>query len=57
MKRRCVALIREVEHRGVSELLNFLPDSAKHRVDVERPLGLLEIRAHCNLWVQESSRG
>ena len=52
MKRRCVNLLREVEHRSVSELLNFLPYAAKHRVDVERPLGWLETHAHCNLWVQ-----
>src|ERR1700687_3333138 len=42
MKRRCVAVLREVEHRGVSELFNFLPYAAKHRVDVERSLGLLD---------------
>src|SRR6202022_1609085 len=52
MKRRFVAVLREVEHRGVSELFNFLPYAAKHRVDVERSLGLLDTHAHCNLWVQ-----
>jgi hypothetical protein len=45
-------LLREVEHRDVSELLNFLHYAAKHRVDVERPLGWLETNPHCNLWVQ-----
>ncbi len=52
MKRRCVALFREVEHRCVSELLNFLPYAAEHCVDVEGPFGWLETRAHCNLGVQ-----
>jgi hypothetical protein len=45
-------LLREVEHRGIGKLLNFMPYAAKHRVDVEGPLGCLKTRTHCDQMVQ-----
>jgi hypothetical protein len=52
VKRRGVALVREVKHRRIGKLLNFLPYAAKHRVDVEGPLARLWTHTHCDQMVQ-----